>query len=125
MTNENRNRGHHLRLYAVEELELPPPFFCPPLLHCTPPPQPAANTSSVLPSPAHSHPTPHFFALLPGAPLLMDFEKAYDLVDRAFLEDTKVCMGFQVPWVRGVLTLCSSAHTQFLTRISSHFLSNL
>ena len=47
----------------------------------------------------------------PLAVLLLDFEKAYDRVDWAFLEDTMTCMGFPVEWIRGVASLYRSAHS--------------
>ena len=46
--------------------------------------------------------------------LLLDFEKAYDRVDWAFLEDTMTCMGFPTEWIRGVASLYRSAHSQVL-----------
>ena len=38
----------------------------------------------------------------------IDFEKAYDRVDWAFLEDTMLCMGFLAAWIRGVASLYRS-----------------
>ena len=35
----------------------------------------------------------------PLAVLLLDFEKAYDRVDWAFLEDAMACMGFPIEWI--------------------------
>ena len=48
------------------------------------------------------------------AVLLLDFEKAYDWVDWAFLEATMACMGFPIEWIRGVASLYRSAHSQVL-----------
>ena len=50
----------------------------------------------------------------PLAVLLLDFEKAYDRVDWAFLEDTMICMGFPIEWIRGVASLYRSTHSQVL-----------
>ena len=50
----------------------------------------------------------------PLAMLLLDFEKAYDWVDWAFLEDTMACMRFPFEWIRGVASLYRSAHSQIL-----------
>ena len=50
----------------------------------------------------------------PLAMLLLDFEKAYDRVDWAFLEDTMACMGFPSESIRGVASLYRSAHSQVL-----------
>ena len=45
------------------------------------------------------------------AVLLLDFEKAYDRVDWAFLEATMLQMGFPELWIRGVASLFRSAHS--------------
>ena len=50
----------------------------------------------------------------PLAILLLDFEKAYDKVDRGFLEETMLCMGFPDSWVRGVAAMFRTAHSQML-----------
>ena len=50
----------------------------------------------------------------PLAVLLLDFEKAYDHVDWAFLEAMMLQMGFPEPWIRGMATLYRSAHSQEL-----------
>ena len=47
----------------------------------------------------------------PLALLLLDFEKAYDQVDWAFLKDTMICMGFPAEWIRGVASLYRSAQS--------------
>ena len=46
--------------------------------------------------------------------LLLDFEKAYDRVDWAFLEGTMLRMGFEASWIRGVSALYSTARSQVL-----------
>ena len=46
--------------------------------------------------------------------LLLDFEKAYDIVDWGFLEGTMLRMGFTPQRIRGVATMYSSAHSQVL-----------
>ena len=56
-------------------------------------------------------------ACLRGEPLvvlLLDFEKAYDHVDWAFLEAVMLQMGFSADWIRGVSTMYRSAHSQVL-----------
>ena len=50
----------------------------------------------------------------PPAVLLLDFEKAYDRVDWAFLEDMMACMGFPIEWMRELALLYRSAHSQVL-----------
>ena len=50
----------------------------------------------------------------PLAVLLLDFEKAYDRVDWAFLEAVMRQMGFLDAWIRGVASLYRSAHSQVL-----------
>ena len=50
----------------------------------------------------------------PLAVLLLDFEKAYDHVDWAFLEATLLRMGFPESWIKGVATLYRSIHSQVL-----------
>ena len=46
--------------------------------------------------------------------LLLDFEKAYDRVDWAFLKAMMHCMGFSKDWIRGVALLYTVAHSQVL-----------
>lgn len=46
--------------------------------------------------------------------LLLDFEKAYDRVDWAFLEATMHRMGFPQDWIQGVSALYRTAHSQVL-----------
>ncbi|KAI5075908.1 hypothetical protein GOP47_0009984 [Adiantum capillus-veneris] len=46
--------------------------------------------------------------------LLLDFEKAYDHVDWAFLKATMLRMGFPEAWIRGMAALYRSTHTQVL-----------
>lgn len=46
--------------------------------------------------------------------LLLDFEKAYDLVNWAFLKANMERMGFLKTWIRGVATMHKSFHSQVL-----------
>ena len=48
----------------------------------------------------------------PLAVLLLDFEKAYDWVDWAFLKDRMACMRFPIEWILGIASLFRSAHSQ-------------
>ena len=48
------------------------------------------------------------------AVLLLDFEKAYDRVDWAFLEGTLERVGFPLRWIHGVSSLYSSAHSRVM-----------
>ncbi|MCO5612363.1 hypothetical protein L7F22_066630 [Adiantum nelumboides] len=45
----------------------------------------------------------------PTSIMLLDFEKAYDRVDWAFLEGTLSRMGFPLPWIWGIFALYRSA----------------
>ena len=45
--------------------------------------------------------------------LLLDFEKANDRVDLAFLEDTMLCMDFLATWMRGVASLYKSSEVRY------------
>ncbi|MCO5577310.1 hypothetical protein L7F22_031137 [Adiantum nelumboides] len=45
----------------------------------------------------------------PTVIMLLDFEKAYDRVNRAFLEGTLSRMGFAQPWLQGISALYRSA----------------
>ncbi|MCO5563867.1 hypothetical protein L7F22_017517 [Adiantum nelumboides] len=47
----------------------------------------------------------------PIAIMLLDFEKAYDRLDWAFLQGTLSRMGFSQPWIRGIFALYRSATT--------------
>ena len=46
--------------------------------------------------------------------LLLDFEKAYDIVDWGFLEETMLHMGFSDSWIRGVAAMYRTAHSHVL-----------
>ena len=45
---------------------------------------------------------------------MLDFEKAYDRVERSFLEGTMAKMGFSQKWIKGVSSLCSCATSKVM-----------